>query len=289
MPTTNGNDCVLLLTEPPANKPDLIHFQYDFDATSNILGIRDQRSPNAVPAGDPRRNTQQFSYDSLYRLTRVEYSFGVPDSESENNGEIRYRYDRIGNMLVKESDLQHVEQGLSLTDLGNMVYGGEAGSWNRVGRDQGAPGPHALTGIAEPASLTLSRSYPYDGNGNMLSIDGLGCTWDFRDRIVAVEKGDMRAEYVYDYTNRRIGKRVVPKGENVERKTQTVTTVYINKYFEIRNHDQPVKYIWNGDTRIARSSRSLSSNERDSAATYVRRVESRIIGCQHEESTEEYW
>ena len=49
----------------------------------------------------------------------------------------------------------------------------------------------------------------------MINIDGLQCTWDFKDQLVAVEDDTMRAEYRYDYTGRRIIKKVLwKKGES---------------------------------------------------------------------------
>ena len=40
------------------------------------------------------------------------------------------------------------------------------------------------------------------------------------------------------------------------------TTLYVGKHFEVRDHDQPTKYVFNGDTRIARITGSLSTNTR---------------------------
>ena len=40
------------------------------------------------------------------------------------------------------------------------------------------------------------------------------------------------------------------------------TTIYVGKHFEVRDHDAPVKYVFNGDTRVARVTGSLSANER---------------------------
>ncbi|MCI0747733.1 MAG: hypothetical protein L0Y58_20190 [Verrucomicrobia subdivision 3 bacterium] len=40
------------------------------------------------------------------------------------------------------------------------------------------------------------------------------------------------------------------------------TTHYVNKHFEVRDRDQPVKYVFNGETRLARISSSLSSSAR---------------------------
>jgi RHS repeat-associated protein len=40
------------------------------------------------------------------------------------------------------------------------------------------------------------------------------------------------------------------------------TTVYVGKHFEVREHDQPTKYVFNGGTRVARITGSLSTNTR---------------------------
>jgi len=38
--------------------------------------------------------------------------------------------------------------------------------------------------------------------------------------------------------------------------------IYVNECFEIRDHDAPTKYVFNGSTRVARSTGSVSSNLR---------------------------
>lgn len=43
---------------------------------------------------------------------------------------------------------------------------------------------------------------------------------------------------------------------------RATTTVYVGRHFEVRDHDQPVKYVFTGDTRVARITGSLSSNSR---------------------------
>lgn len=40
------------------------------------------------------------------------------------------------------------------------------------------------------------------------------------------------------------------------------TTLYVGQHFEVREHDAPVKYVFNGNTRVARVTGSLSANER---------------------------
>jgi RHS repeat-associated protein len=49
-------------------------------------------------------------------------------------------------------------------------------------------------------------------------------------------------------------------GGNAELNTDT--TIYVNKYFETREHDAPTKYVWNGESRIAHVTGSLSTNIR---------------------------
>jgi YD repeat-containing protein len=156
-------------TQPSTNDPQLINFTYEFDPNSNIKTIHDRRPDSAVPEGDPRRNTQIFNYDNLNRLTRVQYSFNLPDQPQRNDGVINYRYDRIGNMVSQISDIQHFEKGLSVTHLGDMSYGGAAGKSSRTGRGPAEPpGPHALTAVSQLSTNNPQpRVYPYDPNGNM--------------------------------------------------------------------------------------------------------------------------
>ncbi|MBE0540505.1 MAG: hypothetical protein IH623_03880 [Verrucomicrobia bacterium] len=44
--------------------------------------------------------------------------------------------------------------------------------------------------------------------------------------------------------------------------SRVTTTVYVGRHFEVRDHDQPVKYVFNGDTRVARITGSLSQGTR---------------------------
>jgi RHS repeat-associated protein len=247
-----------LRTMGSGGQPELLHFQYGFDPASNIKSIDDRRSTSLIPVGDQRRNTQTFEYDNLYRLTRVNYN--PPNlTTTPTTNFIAYRYDRIGNMLAQTSDIVHVEDGHSVTQPGVMTYGGgAAGRYNRSGRTEGSPpGPHALTAVGTNGA----RSYPYDANGNMTNIDGMACTWDYRDRLVAVEDETMRASYRYDYMDRRITRHVLFKGPNGQ-PTNSTATIYVNKHFEVRDAEQPTKYVFNGSTRVAHVTGSLSSAPR---------------------------
>ncbi len=253
-----------LVTAPATNQASpLIAFSYDFDGVSNIKDIQDNRPASVVAASDPRRNTQLFAYDDLYRIAQAQYSFNTPGNGLRNDGQINYRYDRIGNMLAQTSSLTDTDPltGLPVANLGTMNSGGSSGRSSRIGRQPNdPPGPHALSLITN--TNAPARNYPYDANGNMTVIDGLTNTWDFKDRLVAVENASMRARYSYDYTDRRITKQVFTKTNGVAPASPTLTTLYIDKYFEVRDHDAPVKYVWNSNTRVARVTGSLNSSQR---------------------------
>src|SRR5262249_39525927 len=150
----------------------------------------------------------------LYRLTRVGYNPPTLNALPVTNF-ISYRYDRIGNMLGQNSDMVHQEKGVSLTDLGAMVYGGGAGRFGRTGRaPNDPPGPHAITSITPSSTNNPAAAYTYDANGNMTIVDGLTNTWDFKDRLVTTEDSTMIAQYTYDHADRRVSKRVNYKPSN---------------------------------------------------------------------------
>ncbi|HVV73841.1 MAG TPA: hypothetical protein VHI52_20425, partial [Verrucomicrobiae bacterium] len=54
-----------------------------------------------------------------------------------------------------------------------------------------------------------------------------------------------------------------PGGKLFAAPGSTVTaTVYVGRHFEVRDHDEPVKYVFNGATRIASITGSLSDRTR---------------------------
>jgi RHS repeat-associated protein len=242
----------------------LIDFGYGYDPASNVSSITDHRPEAVIAAGDPRRNTQQFDYDTAYRLSSVAVGFQVTGAPVD--AEVDYRYDRIGNMLAKTSATEQSARGFSLTNLGEMTYGGAAGANDRVGRGAGdPPGPHALTGADDGET---ARSFTYDARGNMTQMDDLVLTWDYKDRLVAAEDAAMRAEYAYDYTDQRVVKKVFAKdSEGGVPALPTSTVLYISKHFEVRDNDQPTKYVFADDDRIAKVTGTL-----DDAAERVQRL-----------------
>ncbi len=245
----------------------LVDFTYGFDRASNITSVEDGRDL-FDPVMSGRSNSQSFDYDDLYRLTRVEY--GNRDTMPGDADQVSYRYDRIGNMLEQTSTITALEDGRPVADLGELEFGGDLGRFQRGGREPGnPPGPHALTSIVHGSDGPI-REYPYDANGNIANLDGVVFTWDFKDRLASAEDGRFRATYTYDYTDRRIAKTVSLKAQGPDSGSPAPdsgalsagTTLYVNRSFEVRDHDQPVKYVFSGATRIASTTGSLSSRAR---------------------------
>ncbi|HXI53935.1 MAG TPA: toxin TcdB middle/N-terminal domain-containing protein, partial [Candidatus Saccharimonadales bacterium] len=233
----------------------LLDLSYELDGASNLIGLADQRPALMVPAGDPRRNSQTFAYDDLYRLTRAGYSFAAPGGAT-TDGAVQCRYDRLGNLLHQSSSVA-VPAGEPDPSLGDLHYGGAAGASGRVGRTSQDPGPHALTSLVNSGD---TEEILYDENGNVLQLEGSTATWDFLNRLVAVESDTMRAEYTYDHHNQRVTRRVTAKsGAAAGRKPDT--TLYVDKHFEVRN-GTPVKYVFNPAGRVARVTGSLSTRAR---------------------------
>ena len=235
----------------------LLSYQYLFDPASNIQGIDDTRPASVLPDGNPRRNSQRFQYDSLYRLTGYEYSTAAPGVPFRNDGQIQSRYDRIGNMLSQTSGIQQTAKGWSVTDLGSLSYGGNLGRSQRTASSPQVPGPHALTRMERNGQ---TRELQYDANGNMTHPNGSALlTWDFENRLVHYADETASGDYRYDYAGRRVSKVSSPVGAP---RPPPTGTLYVSRLFEVRPHDEVVKYVFADGERIAQITGRLNATNR---------------------------
>ena len=217
----------------------LIDNEYRYDPVSNLTHQIDRRPFALVDRGSPRRNSQLFSYDDLHRLTQVRYAHF--DDLNANLGQIDFGFDAIGNLVQKGTPPAGQPGHLSgpTLNLGTLAYGGGQSS-GRGPRALGDPaGPHAVT------SSTSGRAFSYDANGNMSRRDGATLLWDAKDQFVGMRKPGVAADYLFDYSDRRVAKSVTQglRGEE---------TIYVNQYFEERPGHAPAKYVFSGSVRIAR-------------------------------------
>ncbi len=224
---------------------DVLHYDYVFDPYSNITEIDDLR-PH-IAATDPRRNSRRFEYDELHRITRYRLVDAVAPANTQ--GEVTYSYDAIDNLLTRASDVPG-DPAASGGALWTYEYGGTGGRSNRLPRAANdPPGPHALTAVSGGVA---PRTFEYDDNGNLVAFDGKTATWDFQDRLIALEDDDFRAAYQYDYSGRRISKRVDWKTAGTGHNAGDVeVTLYPRREFELRNPSQPTKYVFLNGERVA--------------------------------------
>ena len=146
---------------PPDNGPPFLDYRYRYDGASNVLAITDQR-PTAVRA-QRFDNSQQFTYDDLYRLTGAVY----------DTGRLSLAYDRIGN-LIERRFVAVPGTAVGPPMPGRIRHGGSAGASDRIGRSADAPGPQA------PSGDETGRAYTYDANGNLTRLGDMTLTWGFQ-------------------------------------------------------------------------------------------------------------
>ncbi|MFK8030230.1 MAG: SpvB/TcaC N-terminal domain-containing protein [Gammaproteobacteria bacterium] len=238
-----------LTTTRSADSLKLQDFTYIYDYVSNVTDIVDGRSDAQLASIGAELGlsssealeydaNQSFVYDSLYRLTQAK-------NESVY-GTVDYRYDRIGNMIMKNANLVDDLPGMN---LGTISFGGESGTSGRIGRAAGdAAGPHAVT----QAQFGGLPELIYSDNGNVASEGSTVYGWDSKDRLAQITNDDAQAEYIYDYRSTRRSKVVTGvAGDNSEE------VLYVNASSEVRN-GQLYKFVHLREKRVARATQGAT-------------------------------
>jgi RHS repeat-associated protein len=209
---------------------DFMNLSYGYDRADNLLSLKnDVPLPKASESGGP--NQQAFAYDDLYRLTSASGTWQMAARKSRRY-QLGMTYDELHN-IVKKTQADDIVQSQSALPQRDTTY---AWSYSYAGSQ-----PHAATKIGD-------RSYSYDASGNMLTWthDQNGTRskleWDDAGRIESIFLNGHKHAYTYDHAGTRAIKRG-PQGE----------TVYVNRYFTIRNSQDGTKYIFvNGDRLVSK-------------------------------------
>lgn len=248
------------LTTVDSEQSPLLSYVYQLDSASNIVNIDDRRfGPDALAHAPERVNDQSFEYDDLYRIARVRYGFEV----DEHAASVSWRYDRIGNLLEQSSNITHREHGRDVANTGQLEYLG--GRDDRTGRRPGdPPGPHAATGAN-------GYRLEYDDNGNVVRLSDMKLTWDFKDRLVSVKSDLATAEYVYDFTNRRVARHVTQHNRSPLMES---VMQYVDEHYEVRD-GTPFKYVYADQHRVARFIGSIAASSGANAPSPNRTVSTR--------------
>ena len=205
--TTRGYDVLdRLLTSTVGSGGNTIRqYEYNYDTLGNVTQRKDI-VPNNI--------TENFTYDRLNRLTKVEN--GTPAQDRI------FTYTAIGN-IAKKSDVTG-----AVTGTGQYTYPAITGTR-----------PHAVSSVSGGgAASTITATYGYDANGNLASASGTlyptsGSSVTF-SRTLAYMSFDMPASishtqggnnYGYSYTYNADHERVKLVTTNL---AGTFTTVYLH-------------------------------------------------------------
>jgi RHS repeat-associated protein len=205
---------------------------YNYDLVGNIKGLLNDikvATNTALPAG---RVKQEYGYDDLYQITDAQgwYNFGP---NKENNYHNTFDYDSIGNFTKKSLENKVIQPSTTATLPKETNY-----VLNYQYLTGGSTKPHAVT-------ETDDKKYSYDSSGNMTGwtskTNGTKrtITWSEENRVKQIEDNGKTTYFLYDDA----GERVVKRGEHGE-------TIYVNRFFSIRNGELGTKHVFAGETRV---------------------------------------
>lgn len=204
-----------------------------------------------------------FDDTNLYRLKNLKST----DSNSVNLQDISYTYDKVGNVLeindtsanmaskkaVYTYDNLYRLASATVTNTGNSSDYSQTFSYSPIGNmlsKSDNPGTYQYQGSVLPSSFANphavtsigSQTYTYDNNGNLISGTGIGTnTWDYRNRLTVSHLGPANIVF-YDYDN---------NNDRVKYTYGLDTTLYPNKFYNIKNGTITTKHIFAGGDVVA--------------------------------------
>ena len=172
----NGNNNRLLsLSVTGANiaTTDVLNLSYGYDPVGNITNIADNNTANSQ--GQAFYLGQQFTYDSLQRVTKASDAFSS-----------FYSYDDIGNILNKKEGSQTVA----------LTYGSyTSGFYHRPQNSN----------VSSGSGGSVS-SFSYDAIGNMATDGDRNYIYDGDSRLIEVNSASGKYNFIYDASGQRLAK-----------------------------------------------------------------------------------
>ncbi|HEX7185573.1 MAG TPA: SpvB/TcaC N-terminal domain-containing protein [Thermoanaerobaculia bacterium] len=208
---------------------DLQNVSYQHDPTGTILSLKNDVAASAVPSlwGGPI--VQSFQYDGLYQVTGATGTYQVALGKTSSYN-FTLAYDEVGDIVAKNQLHQ-------ITIQSNPPATQQKTSYNWA-YTYGGPQPHAPSRIGD-------RTFRYDLNGNQTGWDSDGgtrrtITWDEENRPLSVTDGSQTTRFLYNAEGVRTNK----LGSHGE-------TVYINRWFSIRNGGTVSRHVFADDLRVS--------------------------------------
>ncbi len=202
---------------------------YNYDMVGNILDITNSAPvPSGGEIGGPTEH--HYTYDDLYQLTTANgYHLPAPGKRTTYTNALNY--DTIGNITRKVQT--HLIVGTNTSQEPAETNYDMSYIYNLLMK------PHAVMDAGD-------KRYGYDDNGNMTGWQSKTktslnrtITWNEENRVKNVTDSGNGTDFVYDDQ----GERVIKKGGGNE-------TVYVNRFYAVKNGDLGTKHIFANETRI---------------------------------------
>ena len=208
------------------------NIDYTYDLVGNIMST-DNTSVPFPPGGTYGGKTyQSYTYDDLYQLRTGDGWFQSADNKKTTYSNHVY-YDIIGNITNKVQTHLIVHGTDSATNPRETNY-----SLTYQYQTGGSAKPHAVT-------ETEDKLYKYDANGNMtdwvskVSGQNRHITWNEENRVKSIMDQGSTIVFLYDDS----GERAVKRGQMGE-------TVYVNRFYSLKNGGLGSKHVFAGETRV---------------------------------------
>jgi RHS repeat-associated protein len=212
------------------------NIDYNYDLVGNILytdNIDVPFPPGGMQGGKTR---QDYTYDDLYQLTTANGWFQSAANKKTTYVNNLY-YDIIGNITNKVQTHLVVHGGDPLTDSSTNPRETNY-DLNYQYMTGGSAKPHAVT-------ETENKLYKYDDNGNMtdwiskVSGQNRHLNWNEENRVKSIQDQGSTVVFLYDDS----GERAVKRGQMGE-------SVYVNRFYSLKNGGLGSKHIFAGETRV---------------------------------------
>jgi RHS repeat-associated protein len=195
--------------------------QFSYDRVGNPVEIRDWRDPAEWPAG-AKPVTRKMQYDSLYRLSRMDYQYSAGDdvwvdpyrAETEDPSRPQpspradfaggkrvqwqsFRYDWLGNTEVTDDDA-HAFYDRSLGEVKNVGYklqGADIDAGDRqgeLGTVYDAAGNLVQLDVDRHGDVVGGVHWPPSAHGQERLVQRYAYEWDEVGRLVRARRWDMQ-------------------------------------------------------------------------------------------------
>jgi RHS repeat-associated protein len=244
----------------PTIGTDSFAVDYEFDSGSNLISVRNSASgvayvddvlysplgqPGSIHFGNSTKTT--FSYndsDQSYRLVSIlTEKMGTPNTTLQG---VEFEYDKVGNVTQRNDLKNSFQEDYFYDDLHRLVsanLGGAVKNWtyDDIGSILNNNGVQYIYNPLRPQVISSvgGTSYSSDLFGNLTQDLARNFNYDWNNRLTSVTKSSLTTTYDYGEDGLRIRKN-----------TPSLTTLYIDKYTELKGSDI-IRHIFLGDRLIA--------------------------------------